>query len=90
MHRDLKTENLLLKEAHLTSSSSIKVIDFGISCRVEAGEVLKSTFGTPYYMAPEVIRKNYTEKCDLWSCGVIMFILLTGNPPFKGKNVEEL
>ena len=74
----------------LTSNSSVKVIDFGISTRIGGNEVLKNTFGTPYYMAPEVIKKKYNEKCDVWSCGVIMYILLSGNPPFKGKSLEEL
>lgn len=46
--------------------------------------------GTPYYIAPEVIKKSYNEKCDLWSAGVIMFILLSGHPPFGGRNENQI
>jgi calcium-dependent protein kinase len=41
-------------------------------------------------MAPEVFKQSYTEKCDIWACGVILYIILSGEPPFKGKNIKAL
>lgn len=51
---------------------------------------MKDTTGSPYYIAPEVLTSEYDEKCDIWSLGVIMFILLAGKPPFEGKNEAEI
>lgn len=52
--------------------------------------MLKQTVGTPYYIAPEVLRQSYDMKCDLWSVGVLMYILLSGKPPFDGINNDEI
>ena len=88
VHRDLKVENLLVKDVTDNRRKiNVKLIDFGISCKMQPQEKLTKMFGTPYYMAPEVLKQNYTEKCDLWSCGVILYVILSGVPPFKAKNL---
>lgn len=84
IHRDLKPENIIFETKD--TKSKIKVIDFGTSCHYEKGSKLKKKLGTPYYIAPEVLKRNYDEKCDVWSSGVIMYILLCGYPPFNGPN----
>jgi calcium-dependent protein kinase len=88
VHRDLKPENLLRE--HQGDNSPIKVIDFGESTLISPGQKLNSVLGTAYYIAPEVLQHNYNEKCDIWSCGVIMFILLSGTPPFAGRSDTEI
>lgn len=87
VHRDLKPENLLLDSKN---NNTIKVIDFGTSQRFEATKKMKQTFGTAYYIAPEVLTSEYNEKCDVWSIGVILYILLSGRPPFDGKDDKEI
>ena len=52
--------------------------------------MLQDTVGTPYYMAPEVLRSKYDEKCDIWSIGVMTYMLLSGSPPFDGSNELEI
>lgn len=69
---------------------NIVLIDFGACTKVEKGEKLTMRFGTPYYMAPEVLRQEYDFKCDIWSCGIIMHTLLIGHPPFLGANNKEI
>lgn len=89
MHRDLKPENLLLEYNNRTfeEGNVVKVIDFGTSVEyLDPNEKLKARLGTAYYIAPEVLRGEYDEKCDVWSCGVILYIFLCGYPPFNGEN----
>jgi len=89
LHRDLKPENILIEQEE-ENGLKIKIIDFGCAKILDKNKKEKVIIGSSYYMAPEVLLKNYTEKCDLWSCGVIMYILLSGRPPFSGKNDKEI
>jgi calcium-dependent protein kinase len=89
VHRDLKPENILIDSAK-GANLSIKVIDFGTAQAFTAGTKLRATLGTPYYIAPEVLFKSYNEKCDVWSAGVILYILLSGSPPFDGTTDDDI
>ena len=90
VHRDLKPENLLVDENRSSRDIHIKVIDFGTSRTFDPKRKMKEQLGTPYYIAPEVLRKKYNQKCDIWSLGVIMYVLFCGYPPFGGKTAEEI
>ncbi|CAD8108836.1 unnamed protein product [Paramecium primaurelia] len=89
VHRDLKPENVLLD---ITSQGNynVKVVDWGTAKIFSPNQQINEKFGTLYYMAPEVLKRNYNEKCDIWSCGVILYILLSGMPPFNGKTDAEI
>ena len=87
-HKDLKPENILLKKKK--DIKSVKLIDFGTAQKFEKNKKMTSVIGTPYYVAPEVLRGSYDEKCDIWGLGVIMFILLSGTPPFNGADDGEI
>jgi len=88
VHRDIKPQNIMYesREKH----SKIKLIDFATSQVYDPTKKMNAKIGTPYYIAPEVLRKSYNEKCDVWSCGVILYILLVGYPPFNGSSKEEI
>jgi len=93
VHRDLKPENILLKLDK--SDTCIKVTDFGLSRIIERcvgqDEMMQTACGTPGYVAPEILKGNgYNKEIDMWSAGVIMYILLCGYPPFIGENEVEL
>ena len=91
IHRDLKPENILIVSKNKSNNyPNIKIGDFGMSKVVEKNAVQNLVVGTIYYVAPEVIKKKYNEKCDIWSCGVIMYVLLTKKPPFNGDMAEEI
>ena len=90
LHRDIKPENMLVENVKNSSEINIKLIDFGTCNYITHDKTFSMRVGSPYYIAPEVLKKNYNEKCDIWSCGVILYILLVGYPPFKGNNTTEL
>jgi len=88
VHRDLKPENILLEEKE--DELQIKIVDFGAATYMEGDGQLSKIAGTAYYVAPEVLSGSYDSKCDLWSSGVIMYIMLSGTPPFTGKTDKQV
>lgn len=89
-HRDLKPENFLFLTKDKIERNVLKIIDFGLSCRFENNQSLSTRAGTPYYVAPQVLSGRYDRMCDLWSVGVIMYVLLCGYPPFGGRTDQEV
>jgi len=87
-HRDVKPENFLFHDE--SPDSALKIIDFGLACHFDEGKPMSTKAGTAYYVAPEVLKGEYDEKCDIWSAGVISFILLCGYPPFAGDSDPEI
>ncbi|XAR71752.1 Non-specific serine/threonine protein kinase [Bertholletia excelsa] len=88
VHRDLKPENILLTTK--ASSSPIKLADFGLATYIKSGQSLHGTVGSPFYIAPEVLEGGYNEAADVWSAGVILYILLSGVPPFWGRTKSQI
>jgi calcium-dependent protein kinase len=95
-HRDLKPENFMFESSK--EGSNLKLIDFGLSCSYfktnPTGESqytrMTTRAGTAFFMAPEVLEQNYSNGCDMWSCGVILYVMLCGYPPFDGDTEEEI
>jgi serine/threonine protein kinase len=85
-HRDLKPENILLDK----TTHKIKLVDFGMAALQPIGQKLTTPCGSPHYAAPEVIRTESYDggKADIWSCGVILYVMLTGSPPFNYSGEE--
>ena len=95
IHRDLKPENILISKIERDLSAEeeyfwIKIIDFGTAKIFKDDKNENSVVGSPYYIAPEVLNKDYNEKCDTWSVGVILYMFLVGRPPFDGSNNLEI
>ena len=87
-HRDIKAENIIFMSKK-SRDMKVKLIDFGTAQKKsQSNEYMTQSFGSPYYMAPEVVRGCYNEQCDVWSIGILLHILLTGQPPFIGTNSE--
>ncbi|KAF7071727.1 hypothetical protein CFC21_076988 [Triticum aestivum] len=88
MHRDLKPENFLM--LNRDESSPIKATDFGLSVFFKEGEVFKDIVGSAYYIAPEVLKRKYGHEADVWSMGVMLYIFLSGVPPFWAENENAI
>lgn len=88
-HRDIKPENFMLVKPK--DPSKIKMIDFGLSkdCKNTQG-IMTTMSGSPYYIAPEVFMQKYNQKIDIWSLGVVLYIMLSGKVPFPGNSEIEI
>ena len=86
VHRDIKPENILFSKNG--NYETLKLIDFGLSTRFKSDS--KYRVGSPYYMSPEIIEGNFSYKTDVWSVGVILYVMLTGYFPFNGKNNNDV
>lgn len=76
IHRDIKPENIML-----TKSNKVRLIDFGLSL-IKTQKTVNEVAGTPYYMSPEMLNSRYDEKTDIWSLGVLLYVLVSGYLPF--------
>ena len=88
VHRDLKPENILMDNDN--NDLTIKIIDWGCAQTIKTTKQSNKADGTVYYIAPEVLKGEYNEKCDIWACGVIFYILLCGYPPINGETDDEI
>jgi calcium/calmodulin-dependent protein kinase I len=90
VHRDIKPENLLFSSKDY-ATAQIKISDFGLARFLQEDNLATTTCGTPGYVAPEVLEEQpYNGKCDYWSVGIVMYILLSGEPPFFHEDNFEL
>ena len=95
VHRDLKLENILISDKEYVEVTGeeyydIKIIDFGNARIFDSTITTNSIVGSSYYIAPEVFIKKYHKECDLWSAGVILYMLIVGVPPFEGENDKKI
>lgn len=89
IHRDIKPHNIFV---HFAPGNSVtfKVADFALAGKLDPKKKMKHRYGTFFFTAPEVFDGEFDEKCDLWSCGVLMHLLLSGRLPFSGSSPEEI
>ena len=97
VNRDLRPENILvesIEKKYVQNEEvcfyNIRVSDFKSARSYKNNKKLNKKVGNPYYIAPEVLKRKYNEKCDIWSCGIIMYILLCNKPPFAGSTDKEV
>lgn len=97
LNRDIRLENILVESIDYKIVNNqefpffnVRVSDFKSARSFKKTKKLNKKVGNPYYIAPEVLKRKYTEKCDLWSCGILMYILLTSKPPFSGNTDKEV
>eukprot|EP00931_Biecheleriopsis_adriatica_P058146 TRINITY_DN34556_c0_g1_i1.p1 TRINITY_DN34556_c0_g1~~TRINITY_DN34556_c0_g1_i1.p1 ORF type:complete len:581 (-),score=99.17 TRINITY_DN34556_c0_g1_i1:23-1765(-) len=88
MHRDIKAENFLLSDA--TDEPTIKLIDFGFARTYLEGQFFQEMCGSPYSLAPELVDRHYNHMVDMWAFGVLMYLMMCGDYPYKGRSLPEL
>ena len=87
-HRDLKPENIMMVDS---ATTDVKITDFGLSRIVDEKGEMSTLCGTPQYMAPEILlRMRYSSKADIWSVGVIAYVVLSGRHPFNGPKINDI
>ena len=99
IHRDLKLENILITDIEKINNKitnktedyfNIKIIDFGTAKIFDKNHHPRAVVGSAYYIAPEVLKRNYNEKCDMWSAGVILYMMIVGHAPFDGETDDDI
>jgi len=88
IHRDIKAENFMLAESSITSC--VKLIDFGMACSYEDGQLLSEVCGSPHYMSPELIGQKYNHMADVWALGVLLYLILYGHYPFDARHPQDI
>lgn len=88
VYRYLKLDNLVFLSPK--NNTDIMLVNFSLTAKIQPGQTLKEVLGNPIFIAPEVVEKSYTEKCDLWSAGILLYIMLVGFPPFQGNSAKQI